>query len=282
MIPARVELATYRLGGGCREDELLTSCYQNVLQLAVRQNCESIAIPLLGSGNYGFPKGRALELACQAIGDFLQHTDLMVYLVVYDKTPFTLADALANDVEAYIDDNYVAERQYDSMGAEMRNFAPMKHRRKMLLKQRPEYDFFDLADGLEPACNAPEPSARCEETWEEFAPPAEQETFSERLFRIIDKKHLADVDVYKRANLDRKLFSKLRNKYYKPSKKTVLALTISLGLNMDEAADLLRYAGFALAPNDKQDLVVQYCLERKIYDIHMVNIIMFEYADKTL
>ena len=114
------------------------------------------------------------------------------------------------------------------------------------------------------------------------APPVEQESFSERLFRIIDKKHLADVDVYKRANLDRKLFSKLRNKAYKPGKKTVLALAIALSLSLDEAVDLLRYAGFALAPNDKQDIVVRYCLERKIYDIHMVNIIMFEYADKTL
>lgn len=110
-----------------------------------------------------------------------------------------------------------------------------------------------------------------------------QETFRDMLLRLIDEKGLSDPEVYKRANLDRRLFSKIRsNPDYQPTKNTVLALCIALRLNLDQTTDLLRLAGFALSPTSKSDLIVQYFIDREIYSIHTVNEMLFEFDQKLL
>lgn len=104
------------------------------------------------------------------------------------------------------------------------------------------------------------------------------ESFQECLLRMIDERGLTDAQVYKRANLDRKLFSKIRcNPKYSPSRRTVIALAIALELNMDEAVDLLRRAGMALSPGNKFDLIISYCIQNGIYDIYKVNALLFDY-----
>lgn len=107
-------------------------------------------------------------------------------------------------------------------------------------------------------------------------------TFSDKLFQIIVEKDLNEVDVYKKANIDRRLFSKLRNKDYKPSKNTILALIISLKLNAEEARNLLSYAGYNLAPNDKTDVIVGFFLEKQEYDICKINEVLYRYDLKCL
>ena len=105
------------------------------------------------------------------------------------------------------------------------------------------------------------------------------ESFREHLFRLIDERGLSDATVYKKANLDRKLFSKIRcNANYKPQKKTVLALAVALELSLDETTDLLRSAELALSPGSKGDLIIVYCIEHRIYDVIKINSLLFDYG----
>ena len=109
------------------------------------------------------------------------------------------------------------------------------------------------------------------------------DTFQERLLHLIDEQDLPDPVVYKKANLDRKLFSKIRsNAAYRPSKNTVLALAIALELDLTQTKDLLARAGFAFSPSSMFDLIVQYCFEKRIYDIFEVNALLFQYDQPLL
>ena len=109
------------------------------------------------------------------------------------------------------------------------------------------------------------------------------ENFQGCLLRMIDERGLTDAQVYKRANIDRKLFSKIRCKAdYTPSRKTAISLAVALELNLDEMTDLLRKAGIALSPGSKFDLIIRYCVENHIYDTMRINAILFDYDQPLL
>lgn len=255
------------------EENLLRSCYSRSLDLARSHSLSSVAFPLISSGIYGYPRAQALSTAVSAIGEWLMETDtdMQVYLVLFDRNSFDLGSALYAGVQAFIDENYVSA-----------HFSP---RRNAALEIEEQIAYTAPCSEPDFSSEAPMPAAapcpkprRLEDLLAQAG-----ESFSEMLLRLIDERGLTDPEVYKRANLDRKLFSKIRsNPAYQPGKNTVLALSISLRLNLDQTTDLLRRAGYALSPSSRSDLIVEYFILGQNYDIHTVNETLFAFGEKTL
>ena len=286
-------------GGNHGEYELLYSCYKNSLELAKSNGCESIAFPLISSGIYGYPKDKALRIAVAAIGDFLLQNDMAVSLVVYDKAAFELSEKLYSSIKAFIDDNY-SDSHYVSrrVGEESQllNNTVTFDATTAILDEK-EKTFSDTMAVFETEESIQHPSAPCSEIKAVSTPQAAQhkqrslgdilqymdETFSERLLRLIDEKGHNDADVYKRANIDRRVFSKIRsNKDYRPSKNTAIAFAIALELNLDDTRDLLMTAGFALSRSNKLDVIVEYFINEKNFNIFEINEALFAFEQSLL
>lgn len=255
--------------GNHGEEELLRSCYTNSLKRALENGCKSVAFPLISSGIYGYPKVEALRVATAAIQAFLDNHDLDVSLVVFDKAAFEVSEKLLCEVASYINENYVEEHRdtrRDLLDVERKVLdeteliqynAPMPKMADSILKA-PTAGIDDLVGNLD-------------------------EPFSATLLRLIDAKGKTDVEVYKRANLDRKLFSKIRtNKSYMPSKRTAVALAVALELNVDETDDLLERAGYALSRSQKFDVIVEYFIVSGKYDTFEINEVLFKYDQPLL
>lgn len=276
-----IHAVTPRWSGGQRQEEiLLRSTYERIMELAVEHNCQSVALPLLGTGNNRYPKGLSLEIARAVVEKYLAlHEDLLVLLVVYDKEAFKLAAASYDFIENYLEENFPEEPPASL------SYLRLENRYEQLDREEILYDLCEDAVESLPKKSHPVAAAKlCKPagTWPEFELPPKLDSFSDRLFQLIDKKGLEEVTVYKKANMDRKHFSKLRKRDYTPKKPTVLALALAMGLNVDETTDLLSYAGLALAPNDKQDMIVKLCMENGVYDVLRVNELLFMHDVPTL
>lgn len=245
--------------GKHQEKKLLEDAYRHSLQLAVDYHLESIAFPLISSGIYGYPKKEALEVAVHTITSFLDKNDLTVYLVVFDKTAVQISQKLYHDIKHYIDTYFIDDRRQMMMS----KLLPQSHhtyhepaKKKSALRK-----LFSLEELLH----------------------QKEETFSDMLLRLIDEKGYSDVQTYKKANIDRKLFSKIRSQHdYQPKKKTALAFAIALELNLDQTNDLLNKAGYSLSNSQKADIIIRYFIENKIYDIYKINETLFCFDQKTL
>lgn len=280
-------------GGNEGEQAVLAECYLNSLKTAAALGCESIAFPLIATGVYGFPKALALEIALEAIRVFLHSHEMDVTLVVFDRGSYELSGRLADGVRALIDEREIQRR----LEREYRRASP---RRMYSMRAEMSDDGVDeeLCGSIRhsapcmqvtstPTVEAP--TAACAPTI--GAPPTlEQllqqrtETFQECLFRLIDERGLKDSEVYTRANLDRKHFSKIRcNRDYKPKKKTAVALAMALELDLAQTRELLEKAGWALTPASKFDVVVMFFIQNREYDIPFgVNPVLFEHNLETL
>ncbi len=244
-------------GGTHNEEQLLQSCYQKSLELAETHGCESVAFPLISSGIYGYPKQQVLKIAMDVIRDFLFEHEMQVYLVIFDKASYLISEKLFADIAEYIDDNYVDEHtDYRRMSMPLRPLA--------------QYDI------CESKCMAPE---------EDLNSKLQQidESFAQMLLRKIDEKGMTDAECYKKANIDRKLFSKIRsNIHYKPSKPTAIAFAIALELSLEETEDMLKKAGFALSNSNKFDIIIEYFISRKNYNIFEINEALFAFDQSLL
>jgi O-acetyl-ADP-ribose deacetylase (regulator of RNase III) len=248
-------------GGKNNEEKLLRSCYIKSLNLAKEHKLESIAFPLISSGIYGYPKAEAFKVAVTAIQDFLLENEMMVYLIVFDKAAVEISEKLYASIEKYIDDKYVdekAEIRENRLQVEDAAIHYMVSAPKLIKSPKDKKSLEDIVSQLD-------------------------ETFSEMLLRLIDEKEMTDVETYKKANIDRKLFSKIRtDKFYRPRKTTALALCIALELNIDQTKDLLARAGYALSPSSKFDLIVEYFIEQGIYNIFEINEALFAFEENLL
>lgn len=246
-------------GGSHGEKDLLQSCYKNALALAKENHCESIAFPLISSGVYGYPKQQAFEVAAETIRQFLEENDMDITLVIFDRKSFEFAKDYADNIREYISQNYVDEHT-DRSPRFLRNFS---------------------AENAAPMAVCRE-SAVCDDI-RDFIENQIDESFTEMLLRKIDETGMTDVQCYKKANIDRKLFSKIRSdRLYKPKKETAIAFAISLELSLDETKDMLMKAGYALSHSSKFDIIIEYFLTKKIYDIYRINETLFQFDQKLL
>lgn len=246
-------------GGAHGERELLAACYRSSLALALEHGCASVAFPLIASGVYGFPKDLALRTAIDAIGDFLLAHDMTVYLVIFDRKAYQIGSKLFADITAYIDDRYVAA-----------------HSDERRMEAYPAC----YASVCMQADAAPAPRAVGALHPDTLSDALEQldESFSEMLLRKIDERGMTDAQCYKKANIDRKLFSKIRSdKGYKPSKPTVIAFAIALELPLNELQDMLRKAGFALSHSNKFDIIVEFFVAHGNYNVFEINEALFAF-----
>ena len=257
--------------GNHGEEQVLRSAYRSSLELALANRLESVAFPLISSGIYGYPYEEAFAVALDEINRFLFQHDMDVTLVMFDQTAFALGFQLRNDIRSYIDDHYVDQHLDPRRRIEHnipRPSAQMLNKESRHVDEERPYYGQALT---QPADEIPGFDFK------------KEKTFSESVLGLIDAKGMTDTETYKRSNIDRRLFSKIRsNRAYAPSKSTVLALAIGLRLSVQDAQDLLARAGFAFSPCDKRDLIVRYFLEMGDHDIARVNAALYDFDQSLL
>ncbi len=297
-------------GGDYGEKETVRKCYQNCLNKAAELELESIAFPLLATGTYGFPKPDALLIATSVFGSFLADHEMDITLVVFDSESFALSDKIFAGVDRFIDENYVEEKieeEYCDYVMEDRLEEPplnacaeepvdfhneRRSRKERLRNERLRNERRGLfATGrnammVEPPAamsGAAQPLAKAPQRSLDEVVKNIGETWQESLLRMITEKGYSDTEVYKRANVDRKLFSKIRsNKNYQPKKNTAVAFALALRLNLDETRDFLRRAGYAFSPSSIFDLIIEYSIDHGIYDLMLINGALFDHDQPQL
>ena len=270
------------LDGKHDEEMLLRSCYENSLSLAVQHGCQSVAFPLISTGNYGFPKDKALQIAISAFSSFLLENEIQIYLVVYDRTSFKLSEKLFQSVASYIDEYYVDAHDGCS-GFLEENRRRIRRRREM-----------EVCESSTILGNIPTRAAM-----DELRPCAPMATskamsledmlrhtdagFAETLLKLIDKTGKKDSEIYKKANISKQHFSKIRNNLdYKPTKSTAIALALALELSLEDTKDLIGRAGYALTNSSKFDLIVRFFIEQGNYNVVEINIALYEFDQSLL
>ena len=249
-------------GGEHGERALLTSCYRTSLELAKQHGCETVAFPLISSGVYGYPKDQALRVAIDTISDFLMENDMTVYIVVFDRNAYQISSKLFADIAEFIDDHYVDEH------SDFRRERLRGHRLTISRMQQ-------MSVAAAPDCKA-------EESLEDLLAGLDS-GFSETLLKLIDRSGKKDSEIYKKANVDRKLFSKIRNNPgYKPSKATAIAFAIALELDLEETKDFIARAGFALSHSSEFDIIIEFFIRRGNYDIFAINEALFAFDQSLL
>lgn len=262
-------------GGGRGEEALLRSCYRSSLSLAAEAGCESVSFPLISAGVYGYPKDQALKIAVEEIKRFILENETLVYLVIYDKSSFVIDKTLLDGVSDFIDEKREEPAVEDMTAKEPRCFALAPEgspcvgsaplRKKASRKPRADSAALKKALSLEEALGNID------------------ESFTEMLLRKIDESGMTDAECYKKANIDRKLFSKIRSdRLYRPSKATAIAFAIALELPLPEAKEMLMKAGYALSRSSKFDIIIEYFITAGNYDIFEINEALFAFDQPLL
>lgn len=282
------------IDGNHGEKELIVSCYNECLTLAKKKRCKSVAIPLISSGTHGFPKDKVLKIALDTVGSFLFENEMTVYIVVYDKKSYEISATLFEDIKSFIDDNCIFDEDGISYNDRYirKRYVPSSH----LPMPACDFDADGVIDNVVEqteytVCSAipqkiygsasgskrAETTCQKEKSLDEMLKEMDK-SFSEMLFYYIDLKGITDVQCYKKANVDKKTFSKIKcKKDYKPSKQTALSFAIALELDLEETSRLLQTVGMSLSNSNKFDIIVKYFIINGKYNIYEINETLFEF-----
>ena len=270
--------------GKHHEFEILENCYRKSLQKALELECESIAFPLISTGAYGFPKDKALQIAVSVFSQCLTENEIEIIQVVFDKRSFQLSGQIVGNIDSYIDANYVREihrKEYpirSRRSTRIKELAEEDFNEEMLQREEDNYLLEKMTDTGMTELLMPLENISLEDQLANIGA-----SFHDKLFELIDEAHLDNKDVWKRANLDRKHFSKIQcDQNYHPKKKTVMALCIALRLDLEQSKDLLARADWAFSPSSKVDLIVQKAIIDKQYNIMQLNVTLFKYTNEIL
>lgn len=251
------------------EEEMLARSYRAALDAAAKQKCKSIAFPLLSTGNYGFPKKISMRIALDVFSKFLMEHEMQIYLTVFGEEAFKLSNTLFRSVQAYIDENYVSSKFEEEYGVDEAAYhigsSNLSPRMKARREEQREY-----------AAMAPAPSAGKESLADKM--DKMDASFSDTLMALIYATGEKPSNIYHKACVSKQVFSKINsNSHYQPSKATAIGFCLALELNLEEAQELLARAGYTLSKSSLSDVIIMYCIENKIYNVMMVNEMLFEY-----
>ena len=274
-------------GGDHGEEQLLRQCYDRALQLALDHGCESIAFPLLSAGNHGVPKRVSLQTAINAFSSFLLEHEMQIYLVVFSREAVELSEKVFHAVASYIDETYIRETLLDEYGVSDKRAVQSEELSSLAFDNIRAMRRFRSARAYE-AMRDIQPMSAVPTVPAVPAAPADHDLralldatdagFSETLLKLIDRTGKKDSVIYKKANVDRKLFSKIRNNHdYRPSKSTALAFALALELSLEETQEFIARAGYTLTHSSKFDIIVEYFIKAKNYDVFELNEVLFAF-----
>ena len=291
--------------GDQKEEEKLRSCYSKSLLLAKEKGIKSIAFPLISTGGFGYPKEEGIRIAVDEINAFLLSNDMDIFLVVFDTQSTLLGEKIYPELEAYIDHNYVYSARKMEYGnpyiysvatdepgykdhlniiqeleGRLRRNSVRKERMLNANMEAPEMPAEE--DACDCVCDLWNDEVAAQEEFENKLNERlahKSDTFSEYLMYLIESKGMKNADVYNRACVDRRYFSKIKNnKDFHPEKIKALCLCVGARLNLDETKDLLARAGYAISPADLTDIIFTFFIEHKYYDVVEIAIQLEEHG----
>ena len=261
--------------GNHGEKDILRRCYQTALTIAAELNCKSVAIPLLASGNYRFPKDLALQIVVEEISRFLLEHEVDVFLVVYDAESYKISEKLFDDVEDFLSDNldgYEVEEEHIQYKASYNTVIGSLSADRIFESAR--------AVQSEPILSEEKKIAPIDV--DAFIRSSKDKlNFQNTLMHLIADRKVDNSVIYKKACIDKKFFSKIiSNKDYVPKKRTVMALGLALELPLEEYERFLASAGYAFMPSSKFDLIIKYCVMNHIYNLINVDVILDDHGEE--
>ena len=276
--------------GDAKVFKAIESCYRNCLEIALDQDFESIAFPLIATGTFGCPTDKAIQIAINTINSFLIDYELDIYLVVYNSEAFGISQKLVEDVRSYIDADIIEDERIQCIQKLLSfyefNEAPLEKRPVGKIR---------ISEAIEPTlkccapCGVPFLSNECcdfeTENLENLIPELDkikgfnEDSFTYKLFKIIDDNKLKDAEVYNAAGISKMVFSNLR-KGTIPKKKTVFQLCLALPINIEQATELLASAGYTFVLSNKFEKTIKKIIEAKnttkLTRIDVIDLILYE------
>ncbi|MCR5848496.1 MAG: macro domain-containing protein [Lachnospiraceae bacterium] len=299
--------------GTFNEERNLRNCYRKALETAFENKARSIVFPLLSTGNKRYPREESLRVAIDEINAFLSDNQMDVFISVFDEKLENRFKRLSAELDEYIEELYDVDSDETEISFKEKKGTPWISEdlfidRASTRLVAENYGLNEKEEGNRPTkksrrkiglsgflsekrinpSSVRKPSFReecepCEDIYDEIPDELKKrmmhlsDTFSQYLMFLIESKGMKNAEVYKRAIVDKKVFSKIKNNpEAHPKKNTAMRLCVGAKLNLDETKDLLARAGYALSPCDKTDIIFSFFIEKNIYDMILIDIVLEE------